>query len=298
MLLTVLVSLLGFGLTNLIRNTGAALGVGFVYFAIVETAVRALRPAWEPWLLSIDAGGPRLAGRVEDLHLRRDRPERLHRAAGLPAHQPAGRHRADRGGRGHHRHRRLAVQPPRRALSNCRALRSHRVQEPSPGCAEPTSSLRAGTLRAPAGTSPAYDFHSGAGGDLGREDGAEDAVDEPRRVVGGQRFASSTASLIATRAARRRRTATRRPRSAGSRGRRPASARRPARECSSSSASIRSACSTTPATRPVTRSARATGWSAVRRRARRARPAGRRPAPRPRRARRGRACGPCAGGHP
>jgi hypothetical protein len=54
-LLTVLISLLGFGLTNLIRNTGAALGVGFVYFAIVENAVRALRPAWEPWLLTSDA---------------------------------------------------------------------------------------------------------------------------------------------------------------------------------------------------------------------------------------------------
>ena len=55
-LLTVLISLLGFGLTNLIHNTGAALGIGFVYFAIVENAVRALRPAWEPWLLSTNAG--------------------------------------------------------------------------------------------------------------------------------------------------------------------------------------------------------------------------------------------------
>jgi hypothetical protein len=54
-LLTVLITLLGFGLTNLIRNTGAALGAGFVYFAIVETAVGALRPAWEPWLLSSNA---------------------------------------------------------------------------------------------------------------------------------------------------------------------------------------------------------------------------------------------------
>jgi hypothetical protein len=54
-LLTVLIALLGFGLTNLIRNTGAALGVGFVYFSIVEIAVRALRPAWEPWLLSSNA---------------------------------------------------------------------------------------------------------------------------------------------------------------------------------------------------------------------------------------------------
>ena len=38
-------ALLGFGLTNLVRNTGAALGIGFVYLAIVENAVRALRPS-------------------------------------------------------------------------------------------------------------------------------------------------------------------------------------------------------------------------------------------------------------
>lgn len=53
--LTVLAALVGFGLANLIRNTAAAMGAGFVYFAIVETAVRALRPAWQPWLLSNNA---------------------------------------------------------------------------------------------------------------------------------------------------------------------------------------------------------------------------------------------------
>jgi hypothetical protein len=56
-LLTVLVALMGFGLTNLIRNTGAALGIGFVYFAVIETAIRILRPAWEPFLLSNNAAG-------------------------------------------------------------------------------------------------------------------------------------------------------------------------------------------------------------------------------------------------
>jgi hypothetical protein len=64
-LLTVLIALLGFGLTNLIRNTGAALGAGFVYFAIVETAVRALQPAWQPWLLSTDAAALVTAGGVQ-----------------------------------------------------------------------------------------------------------------------------------------------------------------------------------------------------------------------------------------
>ncbi|MCZ2818381.1 ABC transporter permease subunit [Modestobacter sp. VKM Ac-2984] len=54
-LLTTLVGLLGFGLTNLVRNTGAALGVGFVYFAVLETAVRAVRPEWQPWLLTDNA---------------------------------------------------------------------------------------------------------------------------------------------------------------------------------------------------------------------------------------------------
>lgn len=54
-LLTTLAGLLGFGLTNLVRNTGAALGVGFVYFAVLETAVRAIRPEWQPWLLTNNA---------------------------------------------------------------------------------------------------------------------------------------------------------------------------------------------------------------------------------------------------
>jgi hypothetical protein len=54
-LLTVLAALAGFGLANLTRNTGAALGAGFVYFAVVETAVRVLRPTWQPWLMSNDA---------------------------------------------------------------------------------------------------------------------------------------------------------------------------------------------------------------------------------------------------
>ncbi|WP_138734576.1 hypothetical protein [Modestobacter excelsi] len=54
-LLSVFAGLLGFGLTDLLRNTGAATGVAFVYVAIVENAVRALRPAWQPWLLTDNA---------------------------------------------------------------------------------------------------------------------------------------------------------------------------------------------------------------------------------------------------
>jgi hypothetical protein len=54
-LLALVAGLLGFGLTNLLRNTGAATGVAFVYVAIVENAVRVLRPAWQPWLLTNNA---------------------------------------------------------------------------------------------------------------------------------------------------------------------------------------------------------------------------------------------------
>ena len=56
-LLTVLTALLGFGLANLTRNTGAALGAGFVYFAVLETASHIFRPSWEPWLLTNNAAG-------------------------------------------------------------------------------------------------------------------------------------------------------------------------------------------------------------------------------------------------
>jgi hypothetical protein len=54
-LLTVFAGLLGFGLTNLLRNTGAATGVAFVYLVIVENAVRATRLAWQPWLVTSNA---------------------------------------------------------------------------------------------------------------------------------------------------------------------------------------------------------------------------------------------------
>lgn len=56
-LLTVITALLGFGIANLTRNTGAALGAGFVYFAVLETASHILRPSWEPWLLTNNAVG-------------------------------------------------------------------------------------------------------------------------------------------------------------------------------------------------------------------------------------------------
>ena len=56
-LLVVLAALGGFGLTNLVRNTGAALGIGFVYFAIVEPAVGLFAYSSQPWLLSNNVMG-------------------------------------------------------------------------------------------------------------------------------------------------------------------------------------------------------------------------------------------------
>jgi ABC-2 type transport system permease protein len=41
----------GAALATIGRNTAAALGVAFGYFAIVEPLLRALRPKWQPWLL-------------------------------------------------------------------------------------------------------------------------------------------------------------------------------------------------------------------------------------------------------
>lgn len=54
-LLAVLLGLIGFGIANLVRNTGAALGAGFVYF-VVEIVAMNVRPQWQPWFLTTNAG--------------------------------------------------------------------------------------------------------------------------------------------------------------------------------------------------------------------------------------------------
>ncbi|MGI8416814.1 MAG: hypothetical protein ACR2P2_11550 [Nakamurella sp.] len=51
-LLVVPAALLGFGIANLIRNTAAAFGAAFVYFAIVESALRSISPATQPYLFT------------------------------------------------------------------------------------------------------------------------------------------------------------------------------------------------------------------------------------------------------
>jgi len=44
-------ALIGFSIAAISRNTAAALGIALRYFAIVENAIRGLRPHWTPWLL-------------------------------------------------------------------------------------------------------------------------------------------------------------------------------------------------------------------------------------------------------
>ncbi len=56
-LFVVLTALLGFGIANLIRNTAAALGAGFVYVVIIENVVRGFLPSWQPWLLVENVSG-------------------------------------------------------------------------------------------------------------------------------------------------------------------------------------------------------------------------------------------------
>ena len=56
-LFVVLTALLGFGIANLIRNTAAALGAGFVYLVIIENLVRGFLPNYQQWLLVENVSG-------------------------------------------------------------------------------------------------------------------------------------------------------------------------------------------------------------------------------------------------
>jgi hypothetical protein len=57
MFLAVLIGWAGFALANLTRNTGAALGIAFVYFAIVENVVGGVLPRFARWLVAVNVGG-------------------------------------------------------------------------------------------------------------------------------------------------------------------------------------------------------------------------------------------------
>jgi hypothetical protein len=50
-LLAALAAVLGLSIATVGRNTAAALGVGFVYLAVVESLIRAFKPQWDDWLI-------------------------------------------------------------------------------------------------------------------------------------------------------------------------------------------------------------------------------------------------------
>lgn len=52
-LLVIPMTLLGFGVANLLRNTAAALGVAFVYFVIVEAVLRGISPGLQPYQFTV-----------------------------------------------------------------------------------------------------------------------------------------------------------------------------------------------------------------------------------------------------
>ena len=50
-----LAAALGFAIGSIARNTTTALIIGFVYFAVGESLLRGLKPAWQPWLIGDNA---------------------------------------------------------------------------------------------------------------------------------------------------------------------------------------------------------------------------------------------------
>jgi hypothetical protein len=55
-LLVLVTALVGFSLASLMRNSAAALGVAFVYFAVVESVIRAVKPELQPYLFTTNVG--------------------------------------------------------------------------------------------------------------------------------------------------------------------------------------------------------------------------------------------------
>ncbi len=84
-LLVIPIVLLGFGLANLLRNTAAALGIAFVYLAVVETVIRGISPSLQPYLFTngvaawVSTGGITVFGRpVYDQQQGFVTPEQIH----------------------------------------------------------------------------------------------------------------------------------------------------------------------------------------------------------------------------
>ena len=74
LVLIAITSTIGYAIAMLVRNTGASLGVAFVYFVVVENAVRfaLFKYGTEPYMLSTNSlaflfpGGVEVPGRIED----------------------------------------------------------------------------------------------------------------------------------------------------------------------------------------------------------------------------------------
>ena len=66
--LAALGAVLGFALATIGRNTAAALGVGFVYLAVIEGLVRTHKPSWTDWLIG-DNASMVLIGPEDVVHL-------------------------------------------------------------------------------------------------------------------------------------------------------------------------------------------------------------------------------------
>ena len=56
-LLVVLAAVVGFGLTSIVRNTGASLGIAFVYVVVIQLILGNTKPSWSPWMLGTNAAG-------------------------------------------------------------------------------------------------------------------------------------------------------------------------------------------------------------------------------------------------
>ena len=56
-LLVVLAAVIGFGLTSIVRNTGAALGIAFLYVVAVQLVLGGIKPSWSQWMLGTNAVG-------------------------------------------------------------------------------------------------------------------------------------------------------------------------------------------------------------------------------------------------
>jgi hypothetical protein len=54
-LLVVLAAVLGFGLTSIVRNTGAALGMAFGYVVAIQLILAGIKPSWAQWMLGTNA---------------------------------------------------------------------------------------------------------------------------------------------------------------------------------------------------------------------------------------------------